>query len=386
MRVLHILPTLGAGGAEILALRLMARSAPDLDHHVLCLAGRDRLSDEVAAAARSVTHLELTGGPGDVPAVARLARHVRRIDPDLVHGWLYWGSLAAVAATTWPAPQRPVLWAIHHTPLELAEEKRKVRFSIRACRALSHRPDRTLYVAEAARRRHHALGFRDRHSQVVPNGFTLAESPVGPADRQRWRAALGLPQDAFIVGFVGQYMPMKDPDNFLAAAARLAARDADGPPVHFALIGRRLTWANDALAAQIHANGLAPRVHLLAERCDAPQAMAAFDLLSLASAFGEAFPMVLGEAMAQGVPVAGTDVGDTAFLVGDTGWVVPPRDPEALAEAWAAARASDLARVGAAAHARIARHFSLDAVIAQYRQVYTGMLAGPREVHAAGSP
>jgi glycosyltransferase involved in cell wall biosynthesis len=118
--------------------------------------------------------------------------------------------------------------------------------------------------------------------------------------------------------------------------------------------------------------GLNGRVHLLGERTDIPFVTSGLDIAS-SSSLGEGFPNVVGEAMACGVPCVVTDVGDSAWLVGDTGRVVPPGDPIALAGAW-----RDLIRmgedrrrsVGEAARRRIVEGFSIDVMVRRYETVY----------------
>jgi glycosyltransferase involved in cell wall biosynthesis len=105
---------------------------------------------------------------------------------------------------------------------------------------------------------------------------------------------------------------------------------------------------------------------------------AAFDLATLSSR-GESFPNAVGEAMACGVPVAATDVGDVRFIVGDTGLVVPAGAPHALATAWCSLLAESgevRKRRGEAARARIRARFDLRAVVASYETLYEEILLG----------
>jgi glycosyltransferase involved in cell wall biosynthesis len=88
---------------------------------------------------------------------------------------------------------------------------------------------------------------------------------------------------------------------------------------------------------------------------------------------------VVGEAMASGVPCVVTDVGDSAKMVGPTGIVVPPRNPEALAKAWSQllyVGADDRAQLGGAARERIRENFLIASVIAQYEKLYRSVLPG----------
>jgi glycosyltransferase involved in cell wall biosynthesis len=109
-----------------------------------------------------------------------------------------------------------------------------------------------------------------------------------------------------------------------------------------------------------------------------PRLTAALDIASSASAYGEAFPLILGEAMSCGVPCVVTDVGDSGWIVGNTGRVVPSKNPELLANAWKELidlGAQDRENLGKAARARIIEDFSLGSVVAQYEKLYESSFA-----------
>ena len=131
--------------------------------------------------------------------------------------------------------------------------------------------------------------------------------------------------------------------------------------------------ANPALSEMIGAHGLTDRVVRLGDRRDLERLYPAFDIVTLSSAFGEALPMVLGEAMACGIPCVATDSGDASLVIGDTGIVVPPRDPAALAAGWAQLIAlGDAGRAarGARARARVLDHYDLDRVVPRFEALY----------------
>jgi glycosyltransferase involved in cell wall biosynthesis len=168
---------------------------------------------------------------------------------------------------------------------------------------------------------------------------------------------------------VGRYHGKKGHGVFLEAAAYAMT---ERPDAHFLLAGRGVDGSNARLVARIADLGLGARVHLLGERLDLARVYSALDLLSTAS-FNEGSPGVVGEAMACGTPCVVTDVGDSARVVGDTGIVVPPREPAELARAWTkllAMPADDRAALGRRARRRIEEHFSLAATARHYESVY----------------
>jgi glycosyltransferase involved in cell wall biosynthesis len=168
---------------------------------------------------------------------------------------------------------------------------------------------------------------------------------------------------------------MKDHTNFLHAAALLLK---SYPDVHFVLVGREVHTENKVLKNLIQDLGISQHIHLLGERRDMNRLTAALDIACSASAYGEGFPNVIGEAMSCGVPCAVTDVGDSGWIVGNTGRVVPPRSPEALAHAWKeliVLGSEGREILGKAARARIIECFSLDSVVHQYESLYESALA-----------
>ena len=123
--------------------------------------------------------------------------------------------------------------------------------------------------------------------------------------------------------------------------------------------------------------GVRGNVRLLGPRTDIPAIAAALDVGVLSSAYGEGFPNVVGEAMACGVPCVVTDTGDSAAVVGDSGVVVPPRDPRALAGGvlrLLGLPAAERAALGAVARRRIEEQYSLGAVAARYQTLYRDLV------------
>jgi glycosyltransferase involved in cell wall biosynthesis len=173
-----------------------------------------------------------------------------------------------------------------------------------------------------------------------------------------------------VVGHLARFHPQKDHRTLLDAASRCLRED---PRLKFVLFGTDVTRANTALAQQADQLGISERCLFLGPNPAAHEALPGFDMLVSSSSFGEAFPLVVGEAMACEVPCVVTDVGDSPFLVGTTGRTVAPRDPAALSRALlelASLEPLERRRLGAAARARIEEHFSLSHVASLYTNVY----------------
>ncbi|HVC53706.1 MAG TPA: glycosyltransferase [Stellaceae bacterium] len=374
LTIAHLITGLETGGAERMLARLVAASDPGrFASVVISLTGPGAIGPQIAAAGVPLYTLDIRRGLPDPRALARLGRVLRRHRADILQTWLYHADFLGLAAhLVGLAPH--LVWNLRATE---SIGSAVVRRLLAWCSSI---PDAVIVNSLAGQRFHERLGYHPRAWVCLPNGFDTAALRPDPAARARRRAALGLGDDAIAILLPARYHPVKDHANFLAAAAILAGRR---PEARFFLVGAGTGPDNRELDAAVSSHRLGDRLTRLGERRDLDALYPAFDIVTLSSALGEGFPNVLGEAMCCGVPCVATDSGDAATVIGDTGAVVPPRDPAALAAGWdrlASLGGDARASLGDAARERVVRLFALPAVVARYEAVYDAIASHPRNL------
>jgi glycosyltransferase involved in cell wall biosynthesis len=324
--ILHLITGLDTGGAELMLARLVARPDPARHHAlVVSMIGPGSLGPALQRAGVEVCSLGMSRGWPDPRGLARLLALLRRVRPQVIQTWLYHADLLGLVAHRLAGVSSRLFWNIQCTEMADAGPVRRLLAWSSAA------PEAIVVNSLAGRDFHERIGYRPQHWEHIPNGCDTAAFSFDMAGRRSLRAEWGAVEDAVVIGLPARYHPMKDHANFLAAAARFAARRADAV---FVLAGAGAEPGNQALAASITAHRLGGRIRLLGNRSDMARVYSALDIASLASAYGEGCPNVLVEAMACGVPCVATDCGDAALLLGADGVVVPPREPAALAAAW----------------------------------------------------
>lgn len=375
--VLHVVTGLSAGGAE----RFLARLLPPLrergfEASVVALRSGGSVAAEIERAGFPVEILGLEGAPDLPRAARRLSSIARDRRPSLVQGWMYHGNLGAWIARRGVSGS-PLVWSVRQGLYPDRPPRAATRIAIRLGATLSSRADRIVYNGEAAARGHEGIGYDASRRVVIPNGFDLEVWRGGPERRAEGRRRLGLDDAPPIVGLVARAHPVKDHETFGRAAARLVRRR---PEVRFVLAGRGVVEGAALLERALSEPEVRSRAHLLGEPDDLPAIVAAFDVATLTSR-GEAFPNVLAEAMAAGVPCVSTDVGEAREMLGGTGTVVPVGDDAALAAAWDTMLGMDpegRRRAGEAARARVAARYDLAAAAAAWAALYDTLLDGKK--------
>ncbi|ADJ27611.1 glycosyltransferase family 4 protein [Nitrosococcus watsonii] len=373
INVVHVITGLNVGGAERALLRLLAnRTASHFNPSVISLLDKGIIGPQIQSLGVPVYPLGMTRGVPGPRALIDLRRLLKKLDPDVIQGWMYHGNLAATIAAPFLGRRVSVLWNVRQSLYGLAKERWLTRQVICGSAWLSRSPKIILYNSKISALQHEAMGFKVEKTRVIPNGFDCHEYYPDKGAREQVRKEFNIPPNTVLVGLLARYHPMKDHANFLQAAARLMKEEA-GINVAFLLAGRGIDPSNGLLIGLICRLGLSSKVILLGERQDVPSLITALDIATVSSAWGEGFPNVLGEAMACGIPCVATDVGDSAYLIADTGKIVSPRDPQALAAAWQVligAGVKGRKRLGEKARRRIAEHFNLPEIVRQYEQLY----------------
>jgi glycosyltransferase involved in cell wall biosynthesis len=371
IKICHIITGLSTGGAEMMLLKLLSGTdRSKFDSEVVSLTENGAVSEKIETLGIKVHSMNIKRGKISITGFFRLVRLLCRLQPDIIQGWMYHANLSTQLSSFFLPGKIPVLWNVTSTHTGRAAKKFLTALTIWFGARLSRFPVKVINCSRDSALRHESnLGYRSDKWVIIPNGFdTELFSPSDEA-RSRFRSSLSLPEKAFLIGHVGRYHPVKDHATLLRASALLLESH---PDVRFVLVGEGVDSANVELMKRIDELQLTASVHLLGLRNDLPYVTAAFDIASLSSV-EEAFPNVIGEAMACMVPCVVTDVGDSAYIVGDTGKVVSARDPQALAYAWrdmiVMGREKRLA-LGAAARHRVIENFSLDAVVKQYETLY----------------
>ena len=374
LRVLHVISGLHLGGAETLLYHLLTRSGPNLEHEVICLGTPEWYSARIEARGVPVHHLGMTG-QNLISRLRTLRRMIRHSDADVIQSWLY----VANVLTGICARQSgiPVVWGIHAASIDDIRGVSRVA-AVVGGRASGSLADFVINCSSRTAETHAGRGYAKIPSAVIHNGYDGSAFAPDERKRRASRKLLGVGDDTFLIGSIARWHPHKDIPSLLDGIRAAADQDV---PLRCLLIGRDLGAHNSELSAEIRRSRCQRLVVPLGLRADISDLGRALDLHVLSSR-SEAFPNVVAETMLSGTPNLVTDVGDSALMVGDTGWVVAAGDSakigHAIVEAyreWSDDKAAWKQR-RRNARKRIAERFSFDKMADAYEEVWRRVAKG----------
>jgi glycosyltransferase involved in cell wall biosynthesis len=251
----------------------------------------------------------------------RYLKAIRDVNPDVIYSFLTTSNIVAIMGRLFI--QKPVVWGIRASNMNLENYDWLAKLTAWMEKKLSRFVKVIIFNANVSRQHCQSLGYCLNNVVVIPNGIDTNIFKPEPASKKlATRNDLAIPADALVVGMLARVDPMKDYETFLDAARVLSFKYEN---VYF------VTAGIDTDTAPWQA--LPPRFSRLGRWEDVPALLNALDIMVLSSAYGEGFPNVIGEAMACGIPTIATDVGDAAYIIGDQGIIIPPRNPKSLIQA-----------------------------------------------------
>lgn len=368
VKVLHLITSLGAGGAERQLLNLCQDPDPRVTYRVVSLKEGGALLPLFQDAGVLLGTLGMQSGWPSLRGFVKLCKILKTYKPDVLQTWLYHGDLLGLMAGKVMGFPR-LYWNIRCSNMDFSQYSWKTRVVAQLNAKLSKIPEGIVFNAHAGKAAHEQEGFSPRRWIYRPNGFKIPPQEkvlfeAHKAAKVAARAALGLPEEALVLGMVARVDPMKDYQTLFTAVARLQKHFAS---LHLVVIGQ----GTEALGSFFA--GDRTHLHCLGFRKEAASLMGAFDACILSSAFGEGFPNVMGEAMARGLPVFASDVGDARHLIGEEKHLFPPGDAtclETLLRDFLSMPASKRAQKGQEFYHRLQASYSLEKMWNSYRELY----------------
>jgi len=359
IRTAFLIRSLNYGGAE----RQLVTLAKALDKNrfdvtVITFYSGGHFEKELAASNVRLISLGKRGRWDGPRFLWRLVSELKKLRPQVLHSYLVEPNLLAVLLKPLFRSTK-VVWGIRASNMELENYDWFVRLNFRLQCFMSRWADLIIANSEAGRAYHVAQGFPAQKCIVIHGGVDLDIYTPDLEAGKRIRSTWGISDGTALIGLVGRFDPIKDHSTFIKAAALLFRVRTD---VHFVCVGDGPEECATSLRKVADEAGIANQIIWAGARDDMPAVYSAMDL-ACSSSRGESFPNAIAEAMACGVTCVVTRVGDSALLVGDAGIVVPPGDPQALAEGLRVGLNQLESQENPGTRARIAESFSLEQLV-----------------------
>ncbi len=362
VKILHLITELSTGGAQTALLRLLTHLDRNrFEPSVVCLYNGDgEPAQQIRALDIPVIDVGMSGKLR-LDALWRLYTVLRQTRPTILHTWMFHANL----------PGR-ILGRLSGAPIIISSERtmgQESRWRYRLNRLSAPLSDRVVCVSQrVADFVIQKVGVPRNKVVVIPNGVDARPFTNLPPKTQA-RARLNLPAEKNLVGSIARLTPVKRLDVLLRAISAL-------PDVQLLIVGDGPEGPNLIQLGQ--KLGLTARLHFAGQQSDIALWLAAMDVCVLSSDW-EGMPNAALEAMAAGLPVVATAVGGAPEVVLDkeTGFLVPPRNPKALAGAIETLLRDPALRhkMGRAGYERVQQHFTLRQMVERTQELYEELMA-----------
>lgn len=373
IRILFLIRSLDAGGAE----RQLCDLVKGLDKHlfdiyVVTFYDGGKLRKELEAIKE--IHLISLGKKKRWDLLTLFWRFfivAKKICPQILHGYLDMSNLLCLLVGK--MLRLKVVWGVRSSYMELSKYYWTDRWLFKLLVLMSKFPDLIITNSYAGKEYFIKSGYSPKNMVVINNGIDTRKFYPNRKAGERLRIQWGINNEQILIGLVGRLDPIKDHPTFIKASAIVAEQN---PLTRFVCIGGGDETYKEELHKQVADYGLSEKFIWAGHMEEMATAYDSLDVLCLSS-HGEGFPNAVGEAMACGIPVVTTNVGDAAEIVGDVGKVVAVGDYQQLAKElihFAAMPKASLRKLGEKSRERIKQKYSLEFLVVNTEKIFSALV------------
>jgi len=326
VKIIHIISGLGVGGAEHTLYKLCKYDIYN-KHIVISLSGSEKYFYLLRKLGISVYLLNLKFY--SINKFFLLIKILRYLKPDIVQTWLVHADLIGGIAARLSGIKN-IIWNVRHSDLKINKTKLSTTLFIIAASKIFYLfiPQFIIVVFKNPKKIYKIKNYNKNRLKYIPNGYDLSILKPSKFQKKIFRKRIKIEKSTILIGNVSRYDPKKNHLILLNALSLIRSKNVN---FFCVLVGSKITQNNIELISLIKKLKLSKYVKLLGETDNIAEIMNGLDIYVQSSTYGEGFPNVVAEAMSCGVPCVVTDVGDSSFIVGKTGWIVPPNNVSKLA-------------------------------------------------------
>lgn len=367
IKIVYIITGLGNGGAEMMLFKLIeGLNKVKYEIEVISLLDKGIMGEKLEKLGIKVYELKINKFLFFLLSLKKGIKICK--NKDIIQSWMYHADLYALIISFFTHPKK-LIWGIRRSDIEISKIKVKTFIIMKINSYFSKYVNIIISCSVRAKETHIKYGYKKDKIKIIPNGFPIDKYYFIKSAREKIEKELKIDSSKKIVSLVGRWNILKDYKNCLKAIKNVEKEIED---IVLILCGTGINYKNKELVNLIEEINLGGKVFLLDRREDIPEIMSATDVY-ISSSKGEGFPNVIGEAMACESICVVTDVGDSAYIVGEAGIVVRKENSDELGEAIKKVLNFSKAKkeyMKKSSRERIINNFEISKIINEYEKNY----------------
>ncbi len=362
IKLVHVITSMSRGGAQSMLVKLVKelKDTGGFQQDIISLTSDCDYYDELAHLGVAV---HIVKESNHFMLIKGLRVLLKSISPDILQSWMYHANFLSFFSGH---PKNRIIFNVRHSLHDIRNEKPLTQAMIHIGKVLSKYIYSTVYCSKVSLEQHTGIGYSEKLSVYIPNGFDINKYRPNKNYRDNVREELNLYTDTTVIGSIARYHPMK---NHVGLIQDFARYSYDFPDSCLLLIGSNIDGENNDIISMINKLNISNKVKLYGNRKDINRLMASMDIFIIPSLWGEAFPNVLGEAMSCSVPCIVSNVGDSPYILGGHGIVIQSSIYDSLCKLSSLTK-QERDALGSLSRQRIIDHFSLKSITEKYLDTY----------------